>query len=180
MLSVKLKYLDDWNASRASLARRYSRLVAELNESLAPEDQWVPPPLDEEQQQQQQQQEEEEEGGGGGDEGGAKEGAASASVSVWHLYVVRVRAGVRDALLKHLHENKIGAGIHYPIPISQLGAYKELAEMTPRLPRATGDAPRLLSLPLYPEMEEAQQDRVMAVARAFYAKQAHTAEGASA
>ena len=46
------------------------------------------------------------------------------TVPVWHLYVVRTER--RDALLKFLNKEGIGAGIHYPIPIHELGAYKEV------------------------------------------------------
>ena len=48
-------------------------------------------------------------------------------VPVWHLYVLQVDK--RDELLKHFHDNGIGAGIHYPIPIHQLGAYKNFYTM---------------------------------------------------
>ena len=117
-------------------------------------------------------------GGSGGSGEGSKDGesgegkkddaAAGKTTCVWHLFVVRVGGGHRDALIKHLHAAGIGAGIHYPIPISQLGAYKELEPMSEHLPNATKDAAALLSLPLFPEMTDAQQDRVMAVCRAFY------------
>src|SRR5262249_29783936 len=37
------------------------------------------------------------------------------SRAVYHLYVIRAQR--RDALLKHLSEKGIGAGLHYPIPL---------------------------------------------------------------
>ncbi|MBZ0251701.1 MAG: DegT/DnrJ/EryC1/StrS family aminotransferase, partial [Candidatus Methylomirabilis sp.] len=54
---------------------------------------------------------------------------------VWHLYVVETDA--RDALLASLHEQGVGAGIHYPIPIHELGAYKELGLSPGDLPVAS-------------------------------------------
>ena len=73
---------------------------------------------------------------------------------VWHLYVIQVDN--RDDLLAALHDAKIFAGIHYPIPIHLLGAYKD--ELSKEyLPVTTKQAGRILSLPLYPEMTFSQQ-----------------------
>ena len=50
--------------------------------------------------------------------------SADGCEDVFHLYVVRSKK--RDALLEHLNKMGIGAGIHYPIPIHLLEAYKAL------------------------------------------------------
>ena len=39
---------------------------------------------------------------------------------IWHLYVVRVPE--RDRVLSAMHEDGIGAGVHYPIPMHVQGA----------------------------------------------------------
>lgn len=92
------------------------------------------------------------------------------TIAVWHLYVVTTEK--RDALLKFLNDGGIGAGIHYPIPIHELGAYKE--EMTElykgKLPATSGNAPKLLSLPMFPELTEVQIDAVVAKCKAFFAQ----------
>jgi dTDP-4-amino-4,6-dideoxygalactose transaminase len=83
----------------------------------------------------------------------------------WHLYVIRTPQ--RDALLEHLQANGIGAGVHYPVPLHLQPAYAELGYARGALPVSEEVADTCLSLPLYPEMSEAQQDRVVAVIREF-------------
>ena len=87
-------------------------------------------------------------------------------VPVWHLYVLQVDK--RDELLKHFHDNGIGAGIHYPIPIHQLGAYKELLHYGEELPNCTNAASKLISLPIFPELTEIQIQRIVDVMASFY------------
>lgn len=89
------------------------------------------------------------------------------SVPVWHQYVVRTEK--REALLKFLNDAGIGAGIHYPIPIHELGAYKEeMAGYAGKLPATSSNAPKLLSLPMFPELTEAQCDFVIGKCREFF------------
>jgi dTDP-4-amino-4,6-dideoxygalactose transaminase len=89
---------------------------------------------------------------------------------VWHQYVVRT--GRRDALLKFLNDGGIGAGIHYPIPIHELGAYKEeMACYAGKLPATSENAAKLLSLPMFPELTQAQCDVVIEKCKAFFSSQ---------
>lgn len=76
---------------------------------------------------------------------------------VYHLYVIR--ALERDRLLRALAEAGIGAGIHYPVPLHRQPAYSELAGLS--FPETERAAAEVLSLPIYPEMEEAQIDYVI-------------------
>lgn len=85
--------------------------------------------------------------------------------SAWHLYVVRTPQ--RDALLDHLQAHGVGAGVHYPVPLHLQPAYAELGYRRGQLPVSEEVADTCLSLPLYPEMSEAQQDRVVAVIAEF-------------
>jgi dTDP-4-amino-4,6-dideoxygalactose transaminase len=77
---------------------------------------------------------------------------------VWHLYTVRVPD--RDRVLKELHEAGIGAGIHYPVPIHLTPAFAGLGYAPGAFPVAERSARELLSLPLFPEITEAQQASV--------------------
>jgi dTDP-4-amino-4,6-dideoxygalactose transaminase len=86
---------------------------------------------------------------------------------VRHLYVVRTPA--RDALLARLHERGIGAGIHYPVPVHLQAPYRGARTVPEGAPVATRLAGEILSLPLYPEMETAQVERVAGEVRAFSA-----------
>jgi dTDP-4-amino-4,6-dideoxygalactose transaminase len=77
---------------------------------------------------------------------------------VWHLYVVRVPD--RDRVLKELHAAGIGAGIHYPVPIHLTPAFADLGYAEGAFPVAERIARELLSLPMFPEITAAQQERV--------------------
>jgi dTDP-4-amino-4,6-dideoxygalactose transaminase len=79
---------------------------------------------------------------------------------VWHLYVVRVER--RDAALAHLDGAGIGAGIHYPQPVHLLGAYAHLGHGPGDFPVAEAAAGQILTLPLFPGISGAQQERVAA------------------
>jgi dTDP-4-amino-4,6-dideoxygalactose transaminase len=70
--------------------------------------------------------------------------------SVYHLYVVRL-AG-RDAVLDVLAARGIGAGVHYPFAVHELGACASLGYRTGDFPVAEDWARRGLSLPIYPEL----------------------------
>jgi dTDP-4-amino-4,6-dideoxygalactose transaminase len=83
------------------------------------------------------------------------------NVPVWHLYVVRVAE--RPRVLARLHDAGIGAGIHYPQPLHLLGAYVDLGHGTGDFPVTEAAAGEILSLPLYPGITPAQQERVAAV-----------------
>ena len=78
---------------------------------------------------------------------------------VWHLYVIRVPA--RDRTLERLRESGIGAQIHYPIPIHLQGAFGHLGHHEGDFPVAERAAKEILSLPLFPEITEAQQIQVV-------------------
>jgi dTDP-4-amino-4,6-dideoxygalactose transaminase len=90
---------------------------------------------------------------------------AAQAEPAWHLYVVRTPQ--RDALLEHLQQHGIGAGVHYPVPLHLQPAYADLGYLRGALPVSEEVADTCLSLPLYPEMTEAQQDRVVEVIEAF-------------
>ena len=79
---------------------------------------------------------------------------------VWHLYVVRVPR--RDLVLERLHEAGIGAGIHYPTPIHLQGAFGSLGHRIGDFPVAERASEEILSLPIYPGITPAQQERVVA------------------
>lgn len=80
---------------------------------------------------------------------------------VWHLYVVRVRD--RDRVLKELHTAEIRAGIHYPVPIHLMPAFAGLGYSAGAFPNAERAAGQILSLPLFPGITAAQQERVASV-----------------
>jgi dTDP-4-amino-4,6-dideoxygalactose transaminase len=80
-----------------------------------------------------------------------------------------VRTQQRDALLAHLNADGIGAGIHYPVALHLQPAYANLGHRRGEFPQAEAWAAECLTLPLYPELTEAQQDRIVASVKAFFA-----------
>ena len=82
---------------------------------------------------------------------------------IWHLYVVRVPR--RDAALAKLNEAGIGAGIHYPLPIHMQGAFRHLGHRAGDFPVAERAAAEILSLPIFPGITPAQQERTADVLR---------------
>jgi dTDP-4-amino-4,6-dideoxygalactose transaminase len=77
---------------------------------------------------------------------------------VWHLYVVRVPR--RHDVLRRLHAEGIGAGIHYPLPLHRTPAMAAFA--TDDCPVAERAADEILSLPIFPGITAEQQERVAA------------------
>ncbi|HUA38856.1 MAG TPA: DegT/DnrJ/EryC1/StrS family aminotransferase [Candidatus Sulfopaludibacter sp.] len=88
--------------------------------------------------------------------------------SVYHLYVVRHPR--RDELKKHLEANGVGCAIHYPIPLHLQKAYASLGHQPGDFPVAEKAARECLSLPVYPELTDAQIQRVAAVIKDFFRK----------
>jgi dTDP-4-amino-4,6-dideoxygalactose transaminase len=84
---------------------------------------------------------------------------------VWHLYVIRCKR--RDELQKHLNDRGIATGLHYPVPLNRQPAFAYLndASSYPNSDHACGE---ILSLPMFPELTEAQILRVCDEIRSFY------------
>src|SRR5580704_7944272 len=89
------------------------------------------------------------------------------SRSVYHLYVVRVQD--RTGLQKHLGEANIDTGIHYPLPLHLQQAYKHFGYKQGDFPVTEKVAAEILSLPMYPQLEAEQQQRVVQKAAEFVA-----------
>ncbi len=91
------------------------------------------------------------------------------SKPVYHLYVIRVQD--RPGLQKHLSEHQIDTGIHYPVPLHLQKAYANRAFRTGDFPVTEKVAAEIVSLPMYPELTEAQQARVVECVAEFVAPQ---------
>jgi dTDP-4-amino-4,6-dideoxygalactose transaminase len=85
--------------------------------------------------------------------------------SVHHLYVIRMEN--RDAVVEALNGAGIGAGIHYPFAVHELGAYDWLGYERGSFPVAEDWARTCLSLPLYPELPETVPERIAGVLESF-------------
>jgi len=83
---------------------------------------------------------------------------------VFHQYVVRAEA--RDALRDRLKEAGIGTNIHYPVPVHLQPAYAGRVALGPGgLPETERAAREVLSLPMYPQLADAQVAEVAAAIR---------------
>ena len=91
---------------------------------------------------------------------------ASWAEHVYHLYVVRVPD--RDRVLAHLHAHGVGAGLHYPVPLHLQPAYAHLGYREGDFPVTEAICREIISLPIYPELTEAQVDRVAEMLRSAF------------
>jgi dTDP-4-amino-4,6-dideoxygalactose transaminase len=76
--------------------------------------------------------------------------------AVYHLYVIRVPNGRRDQLQEFLKTRGVSTGIHYPIPLPRLNAYRHLGHTDADFPVARQAASEILSLPMCAELSEVQ------------------------
>jgi UDP-4-amino-4,6-dideoxy-N-acetyl-beta-L-altrosamine transaminase len=85
--------------------------------------------------------------------------------SSWHLYAIEVMPGAgvahRAAVFAHLREAGIGVNVHY-MPIHLQPYYRARGFRPGQFPAAEAYAAGALSIPLYPSLTDAQQDRVVA------------------
>ena len=84
--------------------------------------------------------------------------------SALHIYVIALRLDqltvTRDQFLNALQESGIGSAVHY-VPLHLQPFYAKTYDLNPEdFPIATDYAERILTLPLYPRMAEADVDRV--------------------
>lgn len=77
----------------------------------------------------------------------------------YHLYVICIEN--RDKAMASLAKNQISTGIHYPIPLPFLNAYRYLKYLPEQFPVASHLCKVILSLPIYGEMTEEQAYRVV-------------------
>ena len=89
---------------------------------------------------------------------------------VYHLYVIETKDPKdRDVLLKHLESNGVDAKCHYPIAIHQQAGYPwgKQARLVGPQTNAERNAATCVSLPMYPELTNAEVDYVIAQVMAW-------------
>jgi dTDP-4-amino-4,6-dideoxygalactose transaminase len=69
---------------------------------------------------------------------------------------------LRDKVRDQLQANGVMSMIYYPLPMHLQPVYAGLGYQVGQLPQAEAAAQGVLSLPMFPEMSEAQQDQVVA------------------
>jgi len=79
--------------------------------------------------------------------------------AVYHLYVIRVQN--RDRLQADLARADIATQIHYPTPLHLQQAYADVGHREGAFPVSERVARGILSLPMFPQLELPQQERIV-------------------
>ncbi|MEZ6088716.1 MAG: DegT/DnrJ/EryC1/StrS family aminotransferase [Pirellulaceae bacterium] len=88
---------------------------------------------------------------------------------VWNQYSIRVSDGRRDAVREHLTQQGVGAEIYYPVPMHKQECFTHVAYKKGSLPQTERAAAEILNLPIFPELTVAEQERVVASLKSFFA-----------
>ncbi len=84
---------------------------------------------------------------------------------VYHQFVVRSEQ--RDRLLAHLNSHGIGAAQHYPRAVHQQPTYRGRLPLRGSLATTEHLVPRILSLPIYPELTEDEVSLIISHVNSF-------------
>ena len=85
---------------------------------------------------------------------------------MWHLYPLRIRDGRRRQLFEHLQANEIGVQVNY-VPVYWHPVYADLGYQRGMCPVAEDYYAQEISLPLFPDLTDADVDRVIDLIRGF-------------
>lgn len=92
-----------------------------------------------------------------------RESAEYLGVHVYHQYTIL--SDRRDRIMQSLQDARIACAIYYPVPLHRQKVFAPECEGV-NLPVTQQVAAQCLSLPIYPELEEAQVRRIAEVIRA--------------
>jgi len=90
---------------------------------------------------------------------------AEGNTSIYNQYVIRVPR--RDALREHLQARHIGAEVYYPVPLHLQACFAELGGKEGDLPHCEQATREVLALPIYPELTESDQRRIVRTILSF-------------
>jgi len=144
VLRIKLKHLDDWNQQRRTIASRYGELLAAaglVGTGATRITERAPIVL---------------------------LATLPDAFHIYHQFVVR--AWRRDELQRFLTERGIGSEIYYPLPLHMQKCFVYLGYRAGDLPESERAAKEVLALPLFPELREDEQQRVVSTIAEFYSK----------
>jgi dTDP-4-amino-4,6-dideoxygalactose transaminase len=141
ILRVKLNYVESWNDARRQRAAAYDRLFAEAGLTSADQQPESAAPV-------------------------RLPRTSERAHHVFHQYVIR--AYRRDELREFLAARKIATEIYYPIPLHLQPCFVSLGYREGDFPEAERAAKEVLALPMFPELTEDEQRRVVASIADFY------------
>ncbi|HEY6768393.1 MAG TPA: DegT/DnrJ/EryC1/StrS family aminotransferase [Candidatus Sulfotelmatobacter sp.] len=149
ILRVKLKYVEGWNDARRRVAATYDRLFIDAGLArTSSSGTGTQPPQDFESYPIQ------------------LPYTSPLAHHVFHQYVVR--AYRRDELREFLTARQIGTEIYYPIPLHLQPVFVYLGHREGDFPHAERAAKEVLALPMFPELTEDEQRRVVSSISDFY------------
>jgi dTDP-4-amino-4,6-dideoxygalactose transaminase len=147
VISVKLRYLDDWTAARQRNAARYDRLFAESGLKVADTSR-APVKTS---------------GGGAADLFLPK---VMTGRHIFNQYVIRLSR--RDKLKAALESKGVGTEIYYPVPMHLQECFGYLGHAVGSFPESESAANETLALPIYPELGEHQARHVVQCVHDFF------------
>jgi dTDP-4-amino-4,6-dideoxygalactose transaminase len=86
---------------------------------------------------------------------------------VWNQFTIKVSGNRRDALRSFLAERKIGAEIYYPVTLDQQKCFQGNSRGAETIQVSHELAQSVLSIPIFPELTEAELTEVADAIRAF-------------
>jgi len=138
VLRVKLRHLDAWNAARCRHAAAYDEAFARAGARPSTL------PL-----------------AAGGLPLRTPAPVAVPALHVYHQYVIRVPAALRDPLRDHLAARGIGSDVYYPLGLHLQQCFASLGHREGDLPETERAAREVVALPIYPELSDAQREYVV-------------------
>ncbi|HEV7591300.1 MAG TPA: DegT/DnrJ/EryC1/StrS family aminotransferase [Longimicrobium sp.] len=88
--------------------------------------------------------------------------------SIVNQYTLRVAGGKRDALREHLTAAGVGSSVYYPVPLHLQECFAYLGYREGQFPESERACREVLSIPVFPELSEAQLAYVADTIRGFF------------
>jgi len=139
VLLVKLKYLDSWSEKRRKNAALYNRLFAQ---SGLIERGIIKTPVE------------------------AYKDSGDRNHHIYNQYTLRTRS--RDKLQEYLKEQGVSTAIYYPLPLHLQECFKDLGYLKGDFPEAEKASGSVISLPVYPELTDEQQEYIVEKISGFF------------
>jgi dTDP-4-amino-4,6-dideoxygalactose transaminase len=132
ILEIKLRYLDSWNERRRAIAAYYHQFLNQVPGIITPQE-------------------------------------LARGASVWNQYTIRISsagrngatAKYRDSIRQQLQERGVSSMVYYPLPLHLQPIYQHLGYQPGSLPVAEQICHQVISLPMFPELAQEQQDQVI-------------------
>jgi dTDP-4-amino-4,6-dideoxygalactose transaminase len=132
ILGIKLRYLDKWNERRRAIAAYYDLFLSQIPGVITPQE-------------------------------------LPGGLGVWNQYTIRIKAEerngsscqYRDSLRNQLQAQGVSTMVYYPRPLHLQPIYESLGYQPGQLPLAEQASHQVLSLPMFPELTQEQQDKVI-------------------